>query len=158
MKSSLSTAQIEGAYRLIRNPSVSPEAIAEAGFIATVRACEAHPRGACCTESPAGRSTRQALRTAGSPGNRGKPHAECDAKRRAGRQARMFISYSEVSIKHPDNSGQALPLMYVCCREHAEDGACWHLLTSEKVASVADARRIVSHYERRWLTEEYYKA
>ena len=45
-----------------------------------------------------------------------------------------------------------------CCREQAEDGACWHLLTSEKVASAADARRIVSHYERRWLIEEYHKA
>ncbi|HDX3229728.1 TPA: transposase, partial [Escherichia coli] len=67
-------------------------------------------------------------------------------------------SYSEVSIKNPDNSGQALPLTYVCCREQAEDGACWHLLTSEKVASAADARRIVSHYERRWLIEEYHKA
>lgn len=43
MKSSQSTAQVEGAYRLIRNPSVSPQAIAEAGFTATVRACEAHP-------------------------------------------------------------------------------------------------------------------
>lgn len=77
---------------------------------------------------------------------------------RAARQARMFISYSEVSIKNPDNSGQALPLTYVCFREQAEDGACWHLLTSEKVASAADARRIVSHYERRWLIEEYHKA
>ncbi|EFZ4523852.1 hypothetical protein BMA04_004211 [Shigella boydii] len=77
---------------------------------------------------------------------------------RAARQARMFISYSEVSIKNPDNSGQALPLTYVCCREQAEDGACWHLLTSGKAASAADARRIVSHYERRWLTEEYHKA
>lgn len=149
VKSSHSTAQVEGAYRLIRNPSVSPQAIAEAGFAATARACEAHPlllaledtttinfshstafddlgntttnpktreqlahsvlmyaptapcqsvlsnssagvgprtalRGACFTESPAGRSTRQALRTAGSPGNRGKPHAERDAKRRTG--------------------------------------------------------------------------
>ncbi len=70
----------------------------------------------------------------------------------------MFTSYSEVGIKNPDNSGQALPLTYVCCREQAEDGACWHLLTSEKVASAADARRIVSHYERRWLIEEYHKA
>ena len=43
MKSSQSTAQVEGAYRLMRNPSVSPEAIAEAGFTATARACEAHP-------------------------------------------------------------------------------------------------------------------
>lgn len=60
--------------------------------------------------------------------------------------------------KNRDNSGQALPLTYVCCREQSEDGACWHLLTSEKVASAADARRIVSHYERRWLIEEYHKA
>ncbi len=43
VKSSQSTAQVEGAYRLIRNPSVSPQAIAEAGFTATVRACGAHP-------------------------------------------------------------------------------------------------------------------
>ncbi|EHU29316.1 putative transposase [Escherichia coli DEC2A] len=50
--------------------------------------------------------------------SRGKPHAECDAKRRAAaRQARMLISYSEVSIKNPDNSDQALSLTYVCCRE-----------------------------------------
>ncbi|EHV75004.1 transposase of ISEc13 [Escherichia coli DEC6E] len=31
----------------------------------------------------------------------------------------MLISYSEVSIKNPDNSGQALPFTYVCCREQA---------------------------------------
>ncbi|EOL6111382.1 transposase DNA-binding-containing protein, partial [Escherichia coli] len=43
VKSSQSTAQVEGAYRLIRNPSVSPQSIAEAGFTATARACEAHP-------------------------------------------------------------------------------------------------------------------
>ncbi|EKV88686.1 putative transposase [Escherichia coli 90.0091] len=36
---------------------------------------------------------------------------------RAARQARMLISYSEVSIKNPDNSGQALSLTYVCCGE-----------------------------------------
>lgn len=42
VKSSQPTAQVEGAYRLIRNPSVSPHAISEAGFTATARACEAH--------------------------------------------------------------------------------------------------------------------
>lgn len=36
---------------------------------------------------------------------------------RAARQARMLMSYSEVSIKNPDNSDQALSLTYVCCRE-----------------------------------------
>ena len=35
--------EVEGAYRLMRNPSVSPEAIAEAGFTAIARACEAYP-------------------------------------------------------------------------------------------------------------------
>ncbi|VFS47688.1 Transposase for transposon Tn5 [Budvicia aquatica] len=43
MKSSQSTAEVEGAYRLIRNPSVLPEAIAEAGFIATVEEATRHP-------------------------------------------------------------------------------------------------------------------
>ena len=111
------------------------------------------------TESPAGRGSRQALRTAGSPGNRRSHTLNVMQKGgRAARQARMFISYSEVRIKNLDNSGQALPLSYVCCREQAEGGACWHLLTLEKVASAADARRIVSHYERRWLIKEYHKA
>lgn len=36
---------------------------------------------------------------------------------RAARLARMFISYSEVSIKNLDNSGQVLQFSYVCCRE-----------------------------------------
>lgn len=285
VKSSQSTAQVEGAYRLIRNPSVSPQAIAEAGFTATVRACEAHPlllaledtttinfshstasddlgntttnpktRGLLAhsvlmyapdSALPVGLIEQQrwsrATDTYGVKHQRKeRPYEEkesyrwqqasermaerlgeiqkrvitvCDREAdiwhylhykvshgqrfvvraaqnrrleeapgklfelpevlatagshtlnvmqkggRAARQARMFISYSEVSIKNPDNSGQALPLTYVCCREQAEDGACWHLLTSEKVASAADARRIVSHYERRWLIEEYHKA
>jgi hypothetical protein len=43
VKSSQSSAQIEGAYRLMRNPNVSPDAIAEAGFAATALAVSAHP-------------------------------------------------------------------------------------------------------------------
>lgn len=43
VKSSQSSAQIEGAYRLIRNPNVSPDAIAEAGFIATAQAAPTYP-------------------------------------------------------------------------------------------------------------------
>ncbi|VFS50469.1 Transposase for transposon Tn5 [Budvicia aquatica] len=43
VKSSQSTAEVEGAYRLIRNPSVLPEAIAEAGFIATAEEATRHP-------------------------------------------------------------------------------------------------------------------
>ncbi|WP_405000489.1 transposase [Escherichia coli] len=44
----------------------------------------------------------------------------------------------------------------MCLLPGAGRGRC--LLTSEKVASAADARRIVSHYERRWLIEKYHKA
>ena len=50
VKSSQSTAQVEGAYRLIRNPSVSPQAIAEAGFTATfsdVSRCQQAPSSDC---------------------------------------------------------------------------------------------------------------
>lgn len=115
-------------------------------------------RGACCTESPAGRGTRQALRTAGSPGNRRKPHAECDAKRRAGSPSGPDVHQLQRSQHKKSRQQRPGALTYVCCREQAEDGACWHLLTSGKAASAADARRIVSHYERRWLTEEYHKA
>ncbi|MBC3379568.1 IS4 family transposase [Serratia fonticola] len=43
VKSSQSTAEVEGAYRLIRNPNVSPEAIAEAGFNSTAKAAQSYP-------------------------------------------------------------------------------------------------------------------
>lgn len=36
-----SSADIEAAYRFVRNDNISPDAIAEAGFTATVQACEA---------------------------------------------------------------------------------------------------------------------
>lgn len=77
---------------------------------------------------------------------------------RAARQAQMFVSYSTVQIKHPNGSGTLLPVTYICCREGVEDGACWHLLTSEQVENAAQARLIISYYERRWLIEEYHKA
>lgn len=77
---------------------------------------------------------------------------------RAAREVQMFVSYSPVQIKHSDGSGRLLPVTYICCREEAENGACWHLLTSEKVENTAQARQIISYYERRWLIEEYHKA
>jgi len=76
---------------------------------------------------------------------------------RAARQVQMFISYSDVQLKKA--TGEApLSLTYICCREADPEGTCWHLLTSEKVENTAQARVIVSHYERRWLIEEYHKA
>lgn len=76
---------------------------------------------------------------------------------RAARQAQMFISYSDVQLKK--STGEApLSLTYICCREADPEGACWHLLTSEKVENTEQARAIVGYYERRWLIEEYHKA
>ncbi|HBE9181924.1 TPA: IS4 family transposase [Serratia fonticola] len=80
---------------------------------------------------------------------------------RAARDARMSIRYSPVELKMPGSTSEenTVPLAYICCREEeAEDGACWHLLTSEKVTSGEEARVIISYYERRWLIEEYHKA
>ncbi|EHU39722.1 putative transposase [Escherichia coli DEC2C] len=50
--------------------------------------------------------------------SRGKPHAECDAKRRAGSPPGPDAHELQRSQhKNPDNSDQALSLTYVCCRE-----------------------------------------
>ncbi|EJC3639528.1 hypothetical protein MYX88_004671 [Salmonella enterica] len=43
VQSSHSTAEVEGASRLIRNSAVLPDAIADAGFAATTRAAAEHP-------------------------------------------------------------------------------------------------------------------
>lgn len=42
LKSSQTSADIEGAYRLVRNPAVAPEDIAEAGFNACARQAKEH--------------------------------------------------------------------------------------------------------------------
>lgn len=73
------------------------------------------------------------------------------------RQTQMFISYNDVQLKK--TTGEApLSLTYICCREADPEGACWHLLTSEKVKNPEQARAIVGYYERRWLIEQYHKA
>ncbi|EPD2179266.1 IS4 family transposase [Escherichia coli] len=91
--------------------------------------------------------------------SRGKPHAECDAKRRAGSPPGPDAHQLQRSQHKKSRQQRPGALAHVCLlRGAGEDGACWYPLTSEKVASAADARRIVSHYEQRWLIEEYHKA
>ncbi|WP_330982379.1 MULTISPECIES: IS4 family transposase [Enterobacterales] len=285
VKSSLSPAEVEGAYRLLRNPCVFPDAIAEAGFIATAKAAREHPlllaledtttinfshSSACdelgnTTTSPKTRGllahsvllyapdgarmvglidqqrwSRETATYGKKHQRKERPYEEkesfkwqlssqlmaqrlgdiqsnvisvCDREAdiwqylnyktsqgqrfvvraaqnrrledgagklfdlperltqagshtlnvvqkggRAARQAQMFVSYSAVNIAAPDGSGEQLPVTYICCREEEESGACWHLLTSEKVESAEQARIIISYYERRWLIEEYHKA
>jgi Transposase DNA-binding/Transposase DDE domain len=79
---------------------------------------------------------------------------------RTARKTRVSIRYSPVKLSLPGSTSEenALPLTYICCQEETEKGACWHLLTSEKVSSAEEARVIISYYERRWLIEEYHKA
>lgn len=285
VKSSSSAADVEGAYRLMRNPHVAPEAIAEAGFSATAKAAQTHPLLLALEDTTAinfshssaydelgNTSTSQRTRgllahsvllyapdTARMVGlidqqrwsrdtaEYGKKHdrkqrpyedkesfkwqrssqlmaqrlgdaqsrviSVCDREAdiwhylnykvsqgqrfvvraaqnrlladhadrlfdlpesltragshtlnvvqkggRAARQAQMFVSYSPVQIRAPGGGGDVAPVTYICCREEGEGGACWHLLTSEKVESAEQARVIISYYERRWLIEEYHKA
>lgn len=285
VKSSTSTAEVEGAYRLMRNPNVSPEAIADAGFISTAKAAQTYPLLLALEDTTTINFSHTSAyddlgNTTTNPKTRGllahsvllyapdsarmvglidqqrwsrktseygkkhqrkeRPYEEkesfkwqqsselmaqrlgdtqariisvCDREAdiwqyldykisqgqrfvvraaqnrrlnegatklfdlpgtltqagshtlnvvqkggRAARQAQMFVSYCPVQIKHPDGSEKRLSVTYVCCREAAEDGACWHLLTSETVENTAQARAIIGYYERRWLIEEYHKA
>lgn len=79
---------------------------------------------------------------------------------RKARDAQCQVRYAPVTVKMPANKqGDSVPLYYVGCEEvGVEKGLCWHLLTSEKITSAADARRILNYYEKRWLIEEFHKA
>ena len=82
---------------------------------------------------------------------------------KGGRKARVAtcdVRYAPVTIKMPSNkSGTSTPLYYVSCIEQGHaDGLSWHLLTTENVQSKAEAERIITYYERRWLVEEFHKA
>lgn len=79
---------------------------------------------------------------------------------RPAREALCDIRYAPVTIKVPANKkGKPIPLFYVSCIEQGTtDGLCWHLLTTEPVDSAEQAQQIVTHYEKRWLIEDFHKA
>jgi len=86
-----------------------------------------------------------------------------EVRQKGGRQARQAscdVRFSSVTVKMPANkSGSAIRLNYVCCEEiNSANGLCWHLLTTEPVNSAQDAMRVLDHYEKRWLIEEFHKA
>lgn len=82
---------------------------------------------------------------------------------RGGRKARVAeleITYAPVTVRAPaKKTGEGISLYYVGCTERGreEDKLTWHLLTSETITNAADAHRIISYYERRWLVEDYHK-
>jgi hypothetical protein len=79
---------------------------------------------------------------------------------RKARRVELHITFAPVSLKVPYNKkGGSLSMYYVGCaeRDNPDSDLNWHLLTNEPVMSKADALKIISYYERRWLVEEYHK-
>ncbi len=65
--------------------------------------------------------------------SRGKPHAECDAKRRAGSPPGPDAHQLQRSQHKKSRQQRPGALAHVCLlRGAGEDGACWYPLTSEK--------------------------
>ena len=82
---------------------------------------------------------------------------------RAARTATMELAYAPVRVLAPDRKQKdftALELTVVTCREISKSSQPveWILLSTERVSSAKDARRIVSYYEARWKIEEFHKA
>ena len=89
-------------------------------------------------------------------------------KGRAARKAAEFIVRGGPLLicpphaKHGEHGDQPLPLYVVQITEvtppAGEKAIDWTLLTNEPVATLEDAWRVTSWYERRWIVEEYHKA
>jgi Transposase DNA-binding/Transposase DDE domain len=82
---------------------------------------------------------------------------------RAARTATMELAYAPVRVLAPDRKRKdfsPIELTVVTCREISKcaEPVEWILLTTERVDSVEDARRVVSYYEARWKIEEFHKA
>lgn len=89
------------------------------------------------------RSTRQALRTAGSPGNRGKSHAECDAKRRAGSPPGPDVHQLQRSQHKKSRQQRPGAPAHVCLFPGAGRGRC--LLASADVRKSGECRRCATY-------------
>lgn len=86
---------------------------------------------------------------------------------RKARRARLVVSFGEVALARPRNrtaaSGlpEAVRVTVVVAREtNAPDGAepaHWLLLTSHAVTDLADARRMIGFYRRRWTIEQLFR-
>lgn len=94
-----------------------------------------------------------------------------DVQPQPGRVARKnaeFVIRGGAVLIHPPHVKQGqhgddpLPLWLVQVTEVAPppgaEGIDWTLLTDEQVRELADAWRVTSWYERRWIVEEYHKA
>ncbi len=87
--------------------------------------------------------------------------------RKARKDAEFIVRGGAVLVcpphaKRGNHGDDPLPLYVVQVTEvkppAGEDTIDWTLLTNEPVATFADAWRVISWYERRWIVEEYHKA
>ena len=86
---------------------------------------------------------------------------------RKARQAELSVSFGEVEIQRPKSrkASQGLPeairVTLVIGREIAppegEEPARWLLYTTHRVQDIADARRIIGFYRRRWIIEQLFR-
>lgn len=86
---------------------------------------------------------------------------------RKARSAELSVSFGKVEILRPANrkAGGELPaslsVTLVIGREinpaEGEEPALWLLLTTHKVSDIADARRIIGFYRRRWTIEQLFR-
>lgn len=86
-------------------------------------------------------------------------------EQKSGRPARTAVThirYGAVTIREPHGGKSLVRLNAVTVREDnppkGREALDWILLTTEPIASNADAVRIVEYYERRWQIEDYHKA
>lgn len=85
---------------------------------------------------------------------------------RGGRKARkttIEVAFAPVEVLAPERKQKQIPAIKsyaIICKEKGgrKDGLVWHLLTSEPVDSLEQAKTIVGYYEARWKIEEYHKA
>jgi hypothetical protein len=96
----------------------------------------------------------------------GEPPASRRNPPRQGRQAKLTISSTQVSLKRPKTCTVEypafIPVNVVRVLEtdppEGEQPVEWILLTSEPVKSEAEVAAVVDGYRRRWVIEEYFKA
>lgn len=84
---------------------------------------------------------------------------------RRDREATVVVRHATVNLAKPQNhpgcgDGLCVRAVHLCEVDAPADGLAvdWMLLTSESIKDFADARQIISHYQHRWVIEEWHRA
>ena len=82
---------------------------------------------------------------------------------RKARKAKIELSYSQVTIKRPNDAtgSKTSTLNVVICQEVAgenkKEKLSWYLYTNEPIENAEQARELIRYYELRWRIEEFHK-